>query len=50
MTADIHLSVADAAETPTELGAKYIRWGFGLFIFWTCGRLHPLGALHAWLV
>ena len=33
MTADIHLSVADAAETPTELGAKYIRWGFGLFIF-----------------
>ena len=22
-----------AAETPTELGAKYIRWGFRLFIF-----------------
>ena len=33
MTANIHISMTGAVETPAEVGAKYIRWGFGLFIF-----------------
>ena len=33
MTAIIHEKKAGAIETAAELGAKYIRWGFGLFIF-----------------
>jgi hypothetical protein len=33
MTAIIQERMTGAAETPAELGAKYIRWGFRLFIF-----------------
>ena len=49
MTADIQLSVAEAVETPTELGAKYIRWGFGLFIFGLVVGFIPLAHyMHGW--
>ena len=33
MTAIIQERMTGAVETPAELGTKYIRWGFGLFIF-----------------
>ena len=33
MTANIHIGITGAVETPAEVGTKYIRWGFGLFIF-----------------
>jgi len=33
MTAIIQERMTGAAETPAELGSKYIRWGLGLFIF-----------------
>jgi hypothetical protein len=28
-----HSTVTDISATPAEVGAKYIRWGLGLFIF-----------------
>ena len=33
MTAATHADIAGHLATPAEVGAKYIRWGFGLFIF-----------------
>jgi hypothetical protein len=33
MTANIHVSMTGAIETPVQVGAKHIRWGLGLFIF-----------------
>ena len=33
MSAVIQKRMTDAVETPAELGAKYIRWGFRLFLF-----------------
>ena len=33
MTANTHVSMTGAAATPAEVGAKFIRWGLGLFIF-----------------
>lgn len=33
MTATAHAGITDTLATPAEVGAKYIRWGFGLFVF-----------------
>ena len=33
MTADTHAGMTGAVATPAEVGAKYIRWGLGLFVF-----------------
>jgi hypothetical protein len=33
MTVTTHAGMTGAVTTPAELGAKFIRWGFGLFVF-----------------
>ena len=33
MTATMHAGMTGATATPAELGAKFMRWGFGLFVF-----------------
>jgi hypothetical protein len=33
MTVTTHVGITGTTATPAEVGAKYIRWGFGLFIF-----------------
>jgi hypothetical protein len=33
MAVDTHADMTGALMTPVELGAKFIRWGFGLFVF-----------------
>lgn len=33
MTATTHAGITGASATPANVGIKYIRWGFGLFVF-----------------
>ena len=33
MTATTHAGITDTIATPAGVGAKYIRWGLGLFVF-----------------
>jgi hypothetical protein len=33
MTVNAHVGMTDAVATPTEVGAKHIRWGLGLLVF-----------------
>ena len=42
MTLDTHAGLTDAAATPAEVGATYIRWGLGLFVFGLVSGFIPL--------
>ena len=42
MTLDTHAGLTDAAATPVEVGATYIRWGLGLFVFGLVSGFIPL--------
>ena len=43
MTATTHAGLTGTLATPAEVGAKYIRWGFGLFVFGLVFGFVPMG-------
>jgi hypothetical protein len=42
MTATTHAGMTGTIATPAEVGAKYIRWGLGLFVFGLVIGFFPL--------